>query len=129
MRGGVYVVVFRLDRGRTIRVGRLGRFRFDAGLYAYVGSAQRGLAKRLARHARRQKALRWHVDYVSRWGRVEATHAWDRPKSAECELAAALVRTAGVRPGPRGFGASDFRCPTHLFRVPAGFRPESIVAG
>jgi sugar fermentation stimulation protein A len=113
---GVYVVVFHLPRARTIRIGRLGRFFFDAGRYAYVGSAQRGLAKRVARHARRRKTVRWHVDYLARWATVEAAYAWPLPKRAECRLAARLVADGARRTVPR-FGASDCRCAGHLVRL------------
>ena len=114
--GGVYVVVFRLAKERTIQVGCLGRFRLAAGRYAYVGSAQRGLAKRVARHARRRKTVRWHVDYLARWATVEAAYAWPLPKRAECRLAARLVADGARRAVP-GFGASDCRCPGHLVRL------------
>ncbi len=118
MTGGVYVAVFRLATPRRIRVGRRGRFRFPAGRYAYVGSGQRHLWARLARHARRRKAERWHIDYLTRWARMEAAWAWSRPKADECRLARAVARLPGVEPGPDGFGASDCRCPTHLVRLP-----------
>lgn len=119
MTGGVYAAVFVLAAPRQIRIGRLGRFEFPRGRYVYVGSAQGGLSARLARHARRRKALRWHVDYLSRWARLETAWAWPRPKTDECRLAAAVEALPGAAPGPPGFGASDCRCHTHLCRLNA----------
>jgi sugar fermentation stimulation protein A len=119
MTGGVYAAVFVLAVPRRIRIGRLGRFAFPAGRYVYVGSAQRGLIARLARHARRRKPMRWHVDYLSRWARLETAWAWPRPKRDECRLASALAAVTGAAPGPSGFGASDCRCRTHLYRQDA----------
>jgi len=63
---GTYVLVLRLSRATTLRVGRLGEFDFPCGLYLYVDSAQGtgGLRARLTRHWRAHKPLHWHVDYL-----------------------------------------------------------------
>lgn len=129
MKAGVYVVVFVLDEERTIRVGRLGAVRFRPGRYAYVGSAQRGLEKRVARHGRREKPLRWHVDHLSCRARLEAAYAWPLPKSAECRLAAALGRIGGAALAVPRFGASDCACPGHLVRLPGPLDPAAVRLG
>ena len=49
---GVYIAVFEVSERRRIQIGKLGSFWFEPGLYFYVGSAQRNLSARLARHAR-----------------------------------------------------------------------------
>jgi Uri superfamily endonuclease len=67
---GVYIAIFQLANGRPISAGGLGRVFFPAGLYLYVGSAQRNLSHRLSRHARQDKPLRWHIDYLSRHARM-----------------------------------------------------------
>jgi len=113
---GVYIAVFRLDTPRAIRVGRLGPFRFAAGLYFYVGSAQRNLSARLSRHARRRKPLRWHVDYLAAHATMLGAITLDAPRTRECELAGELGRRFAA-PVP-GFGASDCRCGAHLFHTP-----------
>jgi sugar fermentation stimulation protein A len=128
MTGGVYAAELLLPVARRIQVGRLGRFTFPAGRYVYVGSAQRNLEARLARHARRRKVLRWHVDYLSRWAGLEAAWAWPRPKADECLLAAAVGALPGAAAGPAGFGASDCRCPTHLYRLDAAWAPRVLAA-
>ena len=128
MTGGIYAAVFVLPEARTLRVGRLGRFDFAAGRYVYVGSAQRTLAARLARHARRRKPLRWHVDYLARWARLERVWAWPRPKADECRLAEAIGALPGAVAGPPGFGASDCRCPTHLYRLDRPLEPARLEA-
>jgi sugar fermentation stimulation protein A len=117
MTGGVYAAVWRLERARAVRVGRLGRFRLEPGFYVYVGSAQRGLAARLARHARRTKPLRWHADYLARHATWVGAWTWPLGKDAECRLARALAALDGLDPAVPRFGASDCRCPTHLFRA------------
>ncbi len=113
MRGGIYVAVFVLPAERCIRVGALGRRRFSAGVYLYVGSAQRNLEARLARHGRRRKPLRWHIDYLARHARMIGAMTIAGGRQAECRTADALARRF-ARP-IRCFGASDCRCESHLF--------------
>jgi sugar fermentation stimulation protein A len=110
---GCYAAVFRLAEARRIRVGKLGRFDFEAGFYLYAGSAQRALDARLARHARKRKPLRWHIDYLSAHAEMIGAVVAPGPKPRECELAAELSALFEV--AVPGFGASDCRCPGHLF--------------
>jgi len=126
MIGEVYAAVFVLAARRRIRIGRLGRFDFPAGRYVYVGSAQRNLAARLARHGRRWKTLHWHIDYFSRWARLEEAWAWPRPRADECRLAWAIAALPGAVPGPAGFGASDCHCATHLYHLAGPLEPEVL---
>ncbi len=113
---GTYVLVLHLPRPIAIHVGRLGRFRFPAGWYAYAGSAHGpgGLAVRLNRHLRLPKPLRWHIDYLREHAPpVEIWYTVGDGKR-ECIWAQALAGLAGAHiPAPR-FGASDCRCPAHL---------------
>jgi len=113
MNSGVYLAIFRLSRTRTIAIGRLGRFTFQRGHYLYVGSAQRNLQARLARHGRRRKPKRWHIDYLSAKAPLVGALVLRGPKSWECRLAAILAKRY-LRPIAR-FGASDCRCGGHLF--------------
>lgn len=124
MDGGCYIAVFELERDRRLRIGKLGTFDFPAGVYCYIGSALRSRDARLARHARRRKPLRWHVDYLSTracmLGAVLVPPDWvgdGRTGRVECRLAAALERFAHRHPA--GFGASDCRCGGHLLHSPA----------
>ena len=113
MNGGIYIAVFHLPRPRRVRVGKLGSHRFAAGWYLYVGTAQRNLDARLSRHARRDKRLHWHIDYLSAEARMIGAILVPGPKPRECELAREL---ADLYPRPMpGFGASDCRCGGHLF--------------
>ena len=106
-----YQLLIEVARPVRVSIGRLGSYAFPAGRYIYTGSARRNFEARIARHLRREKTLRWHIDYL---------------------LAAPGVRVAGVRryvedecsinlatPGIvliDGFGASDCRagCGSHL---------------
>ncbi len=137
-RRGTYILLCELGENRDLRVGRRLRYRFMAGGYAYVGSARGpgGLAARVGRHAASGKRRHWHIDFllpparlvgvllhpIGGWGEEgEAPFLphETRGKGAqeECRFAA-WVAGSGATVVPR-FGASDCRCPGHLFRVDA----------
>lgn len=115
---GVYVLIIEAH-GRA-RVGRLGWQSFD-GIYLYVGSALGpGGFKRVERHRavaeRRNKTRRWHIDYLLGLGQLKGALLFEaNDKTMECALAEALAGFA--EPVIAGFGASDCRCRTHLFRL------------
>ncbi len=94
-----------------IEVGRLGRFLFPAGEYRYTGSAKRHFEARVARHLRREKTLRWHIDYLLLAPGVSVSTVL-RSSEEECAL---NQSTPGEIVAP-GFGASDCRrgCGSHL---------------
>lgn len=100
-----YQLCIVLDAPLRLQVGRLGSFIFPAGRYVYTGSARRHLEARLARHLRRDKPLRWHIDYLTSQPSVRVS-VLVRSATPECALNQA---TAGQMPVP-GFGASDCRC-------------------
>jgi sugar fermentation stimulation protein A len=126
MDSGVYVAVFRVERLLRIRVGHLGGRTFKRGVYLYVGSAQKNLRARLARHARRDKPLRWHIDYLSAQATMLGAAVFPGPKSGECELADWLRgRFATATPK---FGSTDCRCPGHLFYAPSRMVAETHLA-
>jgi len=110
---GLYIVEFRLSRRSRLRVGALGSFTFPAGLYLYVGSAQRNRAARLERHGRADKPLRWHIDYLSTKAKMLGAVLVPGTRQKECALARKLAAVA-TRVVP-GFGASDCGCEGHLF--------------
>ena len=112
---GIYVVRVVLPRSVTIPVGAQGPVRFEAGSYLYVGSAARGLPQRVGRHFRRHKPLRWHIDYLTAHAPATLAWAWPQGVVSECAVAGALARHFEA---VAGFGASDCRCRSHLFRVP-----------
>ncbi len=106
-----YQLRIRVGQALRLSIGRLGEFDFPAGTYVYTGSARRHFEARIARHLRREKALRWHIDYLLAAPGVVVTEVV-RSGTAECALNQA---TAGALPVP-GFGASDCKhgCGSHL---------------
>lgn len=113
---GVYVLVISVGKDISVEVGALGSISFEKGLYAYVGSAQNGLEKRVARHLAKAKKRRWHIDYLldNEFANVAKVFYKEAGKSEECRIAGKL--------GERGvpvvnFGCSDCGCVSHLFKI------------
>ena len=113
---GSYALLIELESPTAIDVGRLGSIEFRAGWYAYVGSALGGVSARVGRHLRQHKNLHWHVDYLLQEARLsEVTWALSEERM-ECRIAECLRRYGFS--SVKGFGASDCRCPSHLFHSP-----------
>lgn len=106
-----YQLVIRLAQPLRLQIGRFGEFDFPAGDYVYTGSAKRNFEARVARHLRRDKRLRWHIDYLLAAPGVTVVEVI-RSVEPECVLNQAM---AAAVPVP-GFGASDCRqgCGSHL---------------
>jgi Uri superfamily endonuclease len=106
-----YQLLIEVGRPVSIRVGRLGTFRFPAGRYVYTGSARRTLEARIARHLGARRRLHWHIDFLlaAPGARVLRVR---RSRLPECAL---NQRTPGAMP-VAGFGATDCRagCGSHL---------------
>ena len=115
---GAYALLIALDRSREIVIGRLGKFRFPAGFYLYVGSAlgPGGLAGRLARHLRAEKRLHWHIDYLLNVRRARVVEVWAAEGAArrECDWARAVMQLPGAAMVAPHLGASDCKCAAHL---------------
>jgi len=113
VQGGTYIAVFHLPKRQRIRVGSLGSFWFERGVYFYAGSAKRNLTARIERHGRKDKPLRWHMDYLSVHAEMIGAMLVPEGRVPECELAAELLRL--YEQAAPGFGSSDCRCRGHLF--------------
>lgn len=114
---GTYALLMRFVQAANVEVGRLGTFAFPPGYYLYLGSARGpgGLAARLGRHRRRVKKLHWHVDYLLQ--HAELVEVWSAisGERLECRWAEVARELAGARVVIPCFGASDCRCPAHLY--------------
>lgn len=113
---GAYVLVISIRKDIQVNVGALGSMSFEKGLYAYVGSAQNSLEKRVERHLGRAKRKFWHIDYLLDNDAVEVVKAFykEADKAEECRIAKGLAEK-GV--AVKNFGCSDCGCVSHLFRV------------
>lgn len=122
--GGTYALLLNLADAAAITIGRLGTFAFSAGWYVYVGSAfgPGGLAGRLNHHLHPALKPHWHIDYLRQQATLREIWLLADPEPFEHAWAAHLCARHDARlPAPR-FGASDCRCPAHLFSFDA--RPQ-----
>lgn len=115
---GTYILVMHLAEETVLEVGSLGRARFPAGHYLYCGSAQSGLGPRLARHMRRNKVMRWHIDRLTTVAEPIGALLYPGGKEGECWLSHKLAECPGSEVVMDGFGSSDCQCRTHLFHIP-----------
>jgi Uri superfamily endonuclease len=99
-----------------LTVGKQGKLAFKRGYYAYVGSAQNNLEKRIQRHLKKQKTLFWHIDYLleSQDSNVIKVFYKEAGKSEECSIAERLKFEGDA---VSGFGSSDCHCSSHLFHI------------
>ncbi|MDH7508863.1 MAG: GIY-YIG nuclease family protein [Methanomassiliicoccales archaeon] len=114
---GAYILIVKLPKTSEISIGRLGRFNFKKGLYAYVGSAMNGLYPRVTRHFSKTKKKHWHIDYLLEYGAPIEAILIPSPVRIECEINAYLQRIIDSRPFLEGFGSSDCDCFSHLHKI------------
>jgi Uri superfamily endonuclease len=108
------VLICFVEAACSLRIGALVTVAFERGHYAYVGSAQGGIRKRVARHLSTEKRRHWHIDWLLDVARVERVAICAADRQAECATARELGRAGTTI---RGFGSSDCRCPGHLIRI------------
>jgi len=113
---GIYVLIISVGKDVRVNVGALGSVIFEEGLYAYVGSAQNGLEKRVERHLRKIKRKFWHIDYLLNNGEVQVLKVFYRKvgKREECKTA---KRISELGISIKGFGSSDCKCESHLTKI------------
>ncbi len=121
---GAYVLYIDVNLSLTASVGSLRTVSFPCGRYAYVGSASKGVAGRIARHKRlaEQKTgkLHWHIDYLL----IHPNTVWAGEimleDGNECAVSKQIAAMKGVTAPVPGFGSTDCRagCEAHLYRLP-----------
>ncbi|HCZ07355.1 MAG TPA: DUF123 domain-containing protein [Thermotogae bacterium] len=90
------------------------RFSIDSGYYVYVGSAMNGLLQRIHRHLSKEKNKHWHIDFLLEKGEILLAVLIPENHGVESSIALSLSRHF---PFIDGFGSSDSRARSHLFRV------------
>jgi sugar fermentation stimulation protein A len=110
---GMYLLIVQLEQKKILSVGSLGQISFPPGYYVYTGSARGILAGRVARHLRKEKKKRWHIDYLT--AAADAVTALPVYTEADLECSAANM-IAGMADGAvNRFGCSDCSCTSHLY--------------
>ncbi|MCK4353129.1 GIY-YIG nuclease family protein [candidate division WOR-3 bacterium] len=117
---GIYILVISIRESILIQVGSLGKLKFSQGIYAYVGSAQNGIEKRLERHFGHSKKKFWHIDYLlnNSGTSIDKVLYKEASKDEECKTAILLAKYGMPI---KGFGCSDCRCKSHLFKLKRNF--------
>jgi len=109
---GIYLLISKITEPINLKIGALGEMYFEAGRYIYVGSAQRGIEKRVGRHLGENKKNHWHIDYLLEVAEIEEFFGYEGEKTEECDTASKLMDD--LQP-IKGFGCSDCKCESHLF--------------
>ncbi len=113
---GIYHIIFEVESEFAIKIGAAGEYFFIKGFYVYTGTAQRALLARLERHIKKDKKVRWHIDYLSSHSAVSFRAAYyyeGEPAGNECRRNRKIINNADFY--MPHFGSSDCRlCPSHL---------------
>ena len=128
IRRGTYALLLRFDRDVEAEIGSLGRVELAAGDYCYTGSAMGGIDQRVSRHLSHDKTIRWHIDYLTSVCREMHALEHEGTSISECGLGR-MIEEAGGEPAVGGFGCSDCKCQTHLFRVDAERTERMLLDG
>ena len=113
---GIYILIIDIDKNLATKTGTLGRIEFTKGLYAYVGSAQNNLEKRVLRHLSKHKKIKWHIDYLFNNSHTRILKVFYKKanKTQECKTAKNINNFGSPI---NGFGSSDCKCKSHLFKI------------
>jgi sugar fermentation stimulation protein A len=114
MNKGVYCLVIRMENTMQIKIGKLGTFKFPSGYYVYTGSAFNNLKSRVARHFRRDKRKRWHIDYLLEKAEIMHVFTYKTDQRMECKLNNAIFHIPEAIEQVPKFGSSDCKCRAHL---------------
>jgi len=117
---GNYIFIIRITKTSKIQIGKLGQLTFNEGIYAYIGSAMKGIKKRTERHIRllntKNGKCRWHIDYLLVNPNATFVELVEIPTEEKIECR--LSRMFNIFAQPIiGFGSSDCKCLTHLYQL------------
>jgi len=110
-----YILLIKVKRDVTVKIGALGIQTFPKGYYVYIGSGKKNLMERIKRHLGMKKKNFWHIDYLLTKKDVSILDTYISEKS-EKEIVNLLEDLDNVEPSIIGFGSSDSKHRTHLFR-------------
>ena len=116
---GIYILEIFASESFRVGIKKFQEFSFKKGYYYYVGSAQKNLRQRLARHVKKEKLIHWHIDHITTKdiNNIKAIYVLKGSnKKLECKLANTLENKLKLDSSIKGFGNSDSNCSsTHLF--------------
>lgn len=130
---GTYTLLLLCREPFRARIGSLGYANVDEGYYLYTGSAlgngSLSLERRLERHCRRAKKVRWHVDYLTSNPRcvVKVAVCLRSRKRSECAINKAVIRRMNAKPILSHAGSSDCKCDAHLTKIRSSIGADKIL--
>jgi Uri superfamily endonuclease len=117
---GAYCLCINIRDDIMVEVGAIGTITFPHGDYVYVGSALNSLEPRIMRHMLTSTGdhdvTHWHIDYLLREpaASIQMIYVLETDERLECSIAGKVSEHGHP---VRGFGCSDCRCVSHLYRV------------
>jgi Uri superfamily endonuclease len=116
---GTYALILECAVLAELRIGRRLRMDTEPGYYIYVGSAfgPGGVRARVSRHFQKEKVKRWHIDFLREFVTFREVWYSHAPEHLEHVWARIFKDMAGYS-SVEGFGCSDCKCWSHLFRAP-----------
>ena len=116
---GIYVLLLKSSIEGELPIGSRLKIHLEKDrYYLYVGSALQGMGHRLARHAKKEKKMHWHIDYLLEQAKLHIIFfAYTREK-LECKLSQQFDLNGYNLEPVAGFGNSDCRlCKSHLYKI------------
>lgn len=126
---GSYTLVMACEKPFKIKIGKAGQAQIERSLYLYTGSALgRGgtsLERRVSRHYRKNKQIKWHIDYLTARPEITIKMAicLHSKKRFECQINQLIISKLYAKPVLLHAGATDCRCAAHLLFLSS---PEDI---
>lgn len=117
---GAYQLFIEIEIDIDIEVGKLGLCHFAKGNYIYTGSAMRNLKARVDRHLRKDKKIKWHIDYLLNNPNVKiiSTKLYPSDSKTECSINQSTISHYKAEIPIKKFGSSDCKfCPAHLIKI------------
>jgi Uri superfamily endonuclease len=112
---GAYAVLFFLLNDCQTYIPRYGNVNFQKGFYVYSGSAKKNLIHRVTRHSKKDKKIKWHIDYFSVLESVQTIKTFLFFDKNECEINSFFYDNGG-KSIIKNFGSTDCKrkCFSHF---------------
>ncbi len=120
---GTYTLVMVCKEPFRVKIGRIAHVRIGKGFLLYTGSALgRGgvsLERRIERHYRKGKKVKWHVDFLTVRPEIsiKKTVCLKSLKRFECRINKLIISELMGKPVILHAGATDCKCDGHLLSV------------
>ena len=117
---GTYTLIMACKKPFKVKIGKVGQAQIEKGLCLYTGSALgRGassLEKRVSRHYRKNKRIKWHVDFLTVRPEivVETAVCLESSERFECRISQLLISKLHAKPVVLHAGSTDCKCAGHL---------------